>query len=871
MAKQQSTQKLVNELEKAVEESKRLLKIQRDLSVVIEQTAQELKDGFSVIDKSKTKDLATFNKLLQNTNKLLQQEEKNNQEKAKTEKELIKNQQELSKLRKLEIQEQQAELRLQKQLKKEREIELKQREKQDSAYAQQSKRLNDLRKSYKDLAAAEKANTKEAKAMLKEITKLDKKLKDIDESVGQNFRSVGNYTKALDKMNKTLGKVGLVAALTKGFELLSSAFGDSRNGAEAMALAMNKLSAYAQVFGKRFGMIAKNLGEIFSSDANILTKMSLATSAIADGFKGVGKEAENLEKGLEKQIKGAVKYTIQIEQLERALSILSRTQRTNLQLAENDTLSFEARRKFSARAVRDAEEYGKKLREQSRIQLQTTAEEIAAHLQITDASKMTTEQLAIEINKRLKNEETARKISDDLESKYTQSYVNYQTQKLEADDMYIDSLEKQNKLYSDLNELELDLELDLLDNIKTINERKLANDKYTIEERKKLLGEMTTEFDEIFKDQLETVITQRKQVIETERERLRIARENGDISKEEYQQELANFKLQEEKLTIENLSNIAQEENVDTQKKLIQELKLGEKFTLRYLEIIKDYRTGVLDLNDALDELNKLQSEDDAKKLETQLEKRKELFDAFNTYVENAFAKSNEKRNLEIETEANAIQSRIQEIQTAAELGNEEAKKSLASEERKAAELERKKEQQRKKEQRQEAIIAGLKLLGENADQPNALGKTISDYTALVSIISSLPAFIDGTEKVADGVKGGVKFSNGKDGYLARFDGEERILNPSQNKMLGNLTNDEVAELGRMHRMGELEYSPVVMGSNKALEEKVERMTESIENLHKKIPIQRFDYDSKAKEHIHTIQYNNKVEKLRTKAKNTWR
>ena len=103
MAKQQSTQQLVNELDKAVEESKKLLKVQNDLSKVIEQTAKDLKTGFSNIDKSKTQDLAKFNKLLLETNKLLQAEEKNNQDKAKTEKALIQNQQELVKLTKFSI------------------------------------------------------------------------------------------------------------------------------------------------------------------------------------------------------------------------------------------------------------------------------------------------------------------------------------------------------------------------------------------------------------------------------------------------------------------------------------------------------------------------------------------------------------------------------------------------------------------------------------------------------------------------------------------------------------------------------------------------------------------------------------------------
>ena len=880
MTKKHSTQQLVNELDKAVEESKKLLKVQNDLSKVIEQTAKNLKDGFDSIDKSKTQDLAKFNKLLADTNKLLQAEEKNNQEKAKTEKELIKNQQELSKLRKIESQERQTLLNEQKKLAKVKEDaakqaqkERKQRIQENSDYAKKSKRLNDLRKKYKDLAAQEKANTKTAKTLLKGIEKLDKELKEIDETVGQNQRSVGDYKKALEGLNSSLGKLGVVAIVVKGFEMLSSAFGNSRNGAEAMSLAMNKLTSYVTVLGQRFGVLGSSLQAIFSDDdKSFFEKIEDSMKAFGSSFSGVTEEAEKMADAMETQIKISTKYRIQIEELERSLSILQRTQKINLQIAENDTLSFKARERASKRAVKDAEELGKALEELGRKNLEMNAQEIAALIGVEKKRNESTLSFSNRIRQQLKDEATSRKISDDLDAQFTDSYVGYQNARLEASEVYLDTLEKQNKMYSDLNELELDLELDLLDNKKSITERKLADDKYSFEERKKMLKELSTEFDDIFQDQLETVIKQRKQVIDTEKERLRLARERGEITQKQYQAELDAFKLQEEKLTLDELTRIATIENVDEQKKAILGLELGEKFTLRYLEVIKDYRTGVIDLTEAQKKLNELQGEDENKKIEDSLKKRKELIEAGIDAIDNIFSNSNERRNNELDREASAIQKRIEDIRNAAERGNEAAKESLAAEERKQAELERKKEEQRKKEQKQEAIIAGLKLLGANADSPNALSKTVSDYTALVSIISSLPAFMDGTEKVGNDIAESPLLKGFKnDKHLVRVDGSERIMTGKQNAMLGNLTNDEVANLVQQHRRGELEYSPIAINGNKNLEDKVEKMTQSIENLHKQIPIQRVDYDARGKEHIHTIEYNNKIEKLRTKAKNVWR
>ena len=83
MAKTISTQDLVNELENAIKQSKELLRVQNKLAESIKESAKELKDGFGNVSKDNTKELAKFNKLLEQTNKLAQAEEKNNQERIK--------------------------------------------------------------------------------------------------------------------------------------------------------------------------------------------------------------------------------------------------------------------------------------------------------------------------------------------------------------------------------------------------------------------------------------------------------------------------------------------------------------------------------------------------------------------------------------------------------------------------------------------------------------------------------------------------------------------------------------------------------------------------------------------------------------------
>ena len=957
MAKQQSTKELVDQLEVAVKTSKELLKYYNDLSALITESAKQLKEGFGALDKKTTKGLSDFNKLLAQTNKLTTEQEKNNQEKEKTERELIKNQQELSKLRKIQIQEQQAEIRLQRQIRTEQEKAAKKAEKEakdlkkrqeqqakeeqkrakqlkdeNNAYKVKSKRLNDFRNKYKELAAQERANSKTAKTLLKGIKDLDKELKEIDATVGQNQRSVGDYKKALEGLNSSLGKLGVVAVVVKGFELLSDAFGSTREGAMSMRLVMNRVSATVQVTAERFRTLGTELINIFSREGGYMQSLenfgdAMAAIFSADRWAGYGESINNLTEEMNKQTKAANDYDAQILKLERSIGNLNKLQRIQLQIAENDTLSFQTRKKASEEAVRLAIELGNVQEEQAEKELKKQTEIIALQLQSADVLKTTTgvrldatKVTADQVIRILERQGNAIKVSQENEEAFTSAYVGYKNAQLEATEVLTDTLEKQNKLYSDEAEARLDILIDANDNQKSINERIINNEKRTYEERQKLVEQNRKLFDESWKAQQKVLIDFNNQVIDSEQERIRNSKE---LSTEQKRQMIQELELQRKKIDEDKLAAIVNEENAVKQADMILSMDLNEKTIIRLLQAIRDYRTGVEDLNETeegyndtlaerdqlqtdilnktlrnsgeLADFEKKQREDRIKAIKEEMKtlsentgaylklqselldlefdkqqealaKRKELIEASIQVIEQAFDRANEKRKRQIEQELTATTQRINEIQRKAEIGNQAAQESLAAEERKQAELERKKEQQRKREQRQEMLIAGLNLLSENADNPNALGKSISDVAALVSIVSSLPTFLKGTEDTGNG---GNLDNNG--GFLSVLHPNERVLTKEQNKALGGLTNDEVAELGRLHNMGAMEYSPVVAKSNKALEEKVDQMTKAINTLHQRIPVQKVDYNAKAKEYEHRIQSNNKTEVLRQKAKNIWR
>ena len=171
-----------------------------------------------------------------------------------------------------------------------------------SAYQKESKRLNSLRDEYKDLAIQNKQNTAEGKKLLKNIVTLDKRLKDLDDSVGQNFRSVGKYEKALESLNSVIGKLGALALITKGVELLGDAFGDSREGVLAMRKAFANFAETAQVIIRNVINSFGGLGDIISGtiilfEAQVQGIQGFAVSiglAFFEGVKGVLEFADSI-------------------------------------------------------------------------------------------------------------------------------------------------------------------------------------------------------------------------------------------------------------------------------------------------------------------------------------------------------------------------------------------------------------------------------------------------------------------------------------------------------------------------------------------------------------------------------------------------
>jgi hypothetical protein len=184
-----------------------------------------------------------------------------------------------------------------------------------------------------------------------------------------------------------------------------------------------------------------------------------------------------------------------------------------------------------------------------------------------------------------------------------------------------------------------------------------------------------------------------------------------------------------------------------------------------------------------IDELNKEATDKRVKEALTETDK---LVAATDKWLKLKYQKQQDSLKQEIDENQKAIDTQ----QRLAERG---FANTLAFEEAKAAKLELERKKQQEKEIKQQKIISFYNLFSSYAktDPSTALQKATFD-TILAELIAG--SFYVGTEKVSDDLSGN-KFSSGRDGYIIRADGDERIFTGEDNKRIGDISNHEAANI----------------------------------------------------------------------------
>ena len=301
------------------------------------------------------------------------------------------------------------------------------------------------------------------------------------------------------------------------------------------------------------------------------------------------------------------------------------------------------------------------------------------------------------------------------------------------------------------------------------------------------------------------------------------------------QQELLEGKITEQEFNILNQQIIQDQLKIDVQRLELQalyETDLAKRSELE-AEILKKKRE-ILDIekqsNDAI--TDNLESEkavnDTLKDREKEIrELTEESLNLISKITDSLF----DKRKQQLDEELQISLSNQEKLNQAKQAGSEDAKASLAEEERRQREVEARQVKLEKRRLQTEAAIALLNAYSENG----SIGETVSALAVIQSAVGGLQGFYEGTDSVGS-TGSEVKFSNGRDGYLAKLDKGEKVLTRDENQRLASYgihTRDDIFDLAERTNMSINQGGKLVVAgmSTDAMESKLDKVCKAVENI----------------------------------------
>jgi len=389
------------------------------------------------------------------------------------------------------------------------------------------------------------------------------------------------------------------------------------------------------------------------------------------------------------------------------------------------------------------------------------------------------------------------------------------------------------------------------DEFKRQMEEVQINGEYNLEILAKLKKEERDFLIDAEKKQTEIVIKQRKDEFE---KRTKSLEESLDKEKQDY---LSNFAEQQTKLATaeENLSraryNIKNEkvgskkyakdtvkikqleEEVEAQRKIYDTLTLEAraKFDERSAELQKARESEskeigrweiqkAKELEDKVSDIKKKAFDErtqEEKDLiyahdEWRLNNIKKLSNSTNDLIQmgmDAYVKSLERNISLVEDRMNRLNQSIDFLQQKAATGNITANESLAKAQEDQLNAEKEKAKFQRTIQRMQFAMTIFNAYNSNIQNAkvgeNPFTKTITDISALTAFVGSLPTFYEGTDTTIKDALGNPHLQ-GKDGYVVRVDGSEKVLNPYLSAKTGNLTTRDIAQIAEDRLKGKLVY-----------------------------------------------------------------
>lgn len=762
-----------------------------------------LKEYFSTFkaQTATSADIKEFNAALTQQSKLVTDLNTANKAKLATTKEIEKLEQERQKTQQQSIKTEIEYQKLQK-------ISNTERKKTLDAYQKESKALNDLRNKYKAVATEQGINSKAAQDLLRKLEPLDKKLKGIDASAGQFQRNVGNYSSAFNKfgssINNILGAAGISLGVGGFVNLAKSIFNTRAEFQKFEAVLTNTLGSQSQAQAA-----LKNISEFASKTPFGVAEVTESFVKLANrGFKPTNAELTKLGDLAASQGKS-------FGQLTEAV-------------LDAQTGEFERLKEFGIKATQANGKVTLSFKDQTVVVNKNDEAIRNAILGFGDLQGVVGGMAAI---------------SDTLGGKLSNLNDNFDallnTMGESSEGVFSAFLDGLNTLLSGLNDYEKSIseinrnlksegvELGFFEKLTTstailntelqgyINAVKTASESHKnynkgIDILKQSQGLLFDQY--------------KKGIIDIDEYEVKSALVRKGIkdltdSSAAYTKELGK---QHEKISQNTNSTIkntkAKKENKEAQFGTFDEAIKLQNEELRKDQEEQDYEyakrkkereaqeneeeyQAAIKLQDDLLKLDEetLAKEELARK-EAKEKQRKEAFDAANQLLEIAEKRINQEQDLindAIDSEISKRESALDEQKRRAEQG---LSSDIATAEKNLKDAEaRKKEIENQAIKRQQALTF-FKLLSANAesDPNNALTKTFTEMLLSEALVKRLPGFFKGTENVERDLKGN-KVHNGRDGHVIAVDGGERVMTGDQNKLMGGMANDDVANLVYRH------------------------------------------------------------------------
>jgi len=781
----------------AVTGAKELLSVIRQTQDTIKGSISAQKEFVSTFKAKSYDDVKQLNTAIAETNTLIkqkeqltkteiaiqQQAEKLNQEKLRTQREEIKNQQIIEKQNKAS----------------ERSLNAL-----NGEYSKGVKQLAEIKKQLKELEFTGRSSGKLFKALSQEFEALDKSVRKAETSVGEFQRNVGNYpnaVKELKALNREMQNLEVGSEeFTKAAKKAGALRDQIKDAKEATAVFANesKTAQAGTAFGQMLGSIkdldfkdAADKAKIF---ANVVSSISL--TEVISGLKNLGTALLNVGKALllnpltliAAAIAGIV-YAI-YAYVEAGREINESMDKTNEKIEESSKRIQKLSNKYQELVI--------KLKVARGEMSKASGEALIQDIQNSDERKKVYEEFAAA------RMESAKRLNINLSEINSNGLVTIYKQ-----DVFARKKEAFNKEVSELKKAYFKEEIAT---ILTQNKEKQVISQENDNEEK-------ARNDEALKRMREHEEALRKQRAEAKRKEFeelskQVQKDNEDLNKYIEEQEVKKLQNETERKKAAAYLEYQQKIKQINDSKAVEDVRdraiiaARNKFDIEIASIDKatadkaeaDKKTRDEKNQAIFDAAEKRKAE--IKKLEVENEKKKVAAilaetDKLSSYIQKGLDNRNKQVNDALNKETEANKTAIDQQQRLAERG---LANTLAFEKAKSAQLELEKKRQQEKEVRQQKIFAFYNLFSSYAktDPKTALQKAIVD-TAIAEVISG--SFIEGTENVGRDLQGN-KVHNGTDGYVVAVDGRERILNPEQNRQVGALSNDELANIAENYNKG---------------------------------------------------------------------